>query len=293
MRLSIKLTIAMSLVAGIFYVPVGSAVADQIAFAVDDTENLFSVDLTTATATPIGYTGQFLEGLAISPSGSLFATDYLGNLYSLSKTTGAATLIGDTGLGDIEGLGFRGATLIGTDFSNTGGPTTVSSISTTTAAPTLITSFSQGAVRAMAVLNTNTIDVASDTPVSQSLVQVNLLTGTNLNLGQLPSNGSAVTGTDLISALNFGTDGVLYALDALGNEFTISSNGAGTLIGNTGDQYWLDLAMASFAFPAAADPPGDPPAAAPEPSSMALLLIAALGLIGVRGWRKSRESTQS
>ena len=262
MRLSIKLTIAMSLVAGIFYVPVGSAVADQIAFAVDDTENLFSVNLTTATATPIGYTGQFLEGLAISPSGSLFATDYLGNLYSLSKTTGAATLIGDTGLGDIEGLGFRGATLIGTDFSNTGGPTTVSSISTTTAAPTLITSFSQGAVRAMAVLNTNTIDVASDTPVSQSLVQVNLLTGTNLNLGQLPSNGSAVTGTDLISALNFGTDGVLYALDALGNEFTISSNGAGTLIGNTGDQYWLDLAMASFAFPAAADPPGDPPAAA-------------------------------
>ena len=118
MRLSIKLTIAMSLVAGIFYVPVGSAVADQIAFAVDDTENLFSVDLTTATATPIGYTGQFLEGLAISPTGSLFGTDYLGNLYSVSKTTGATTLIGDTGLGDIEGLGFRGATLIGTDFSN-------------------------------------------------------------------------------------------------------------------------------------------------------------------------------
>jgi hypothetical protein len=145
----------------------------------------------------------------------------------------------------------------------------------------------------MALLNTNTIDVASDTPVSQSLVQVNLLTGTNLNLGQLPSNGSAVTGTDLISALNFGTDGMLYALDALGNEFTISSNGAGTLIGNTGNQDWLDLAMASFAFPAAADPPGDPPAAAPEPSSMAVLLIAALGLIGVRAWRKSGGSTQS
>ena len=74
-------------------------------------------------------------------------------------------------------------------------------------------------------MNTNTIDVASDTPVSQSLVQVNLLTGFNTVLGQLPSNGMAVTGTDLISALDFGTDGVLYALDALGNEFTISSNG--------------------------------------------------------------------
>jgi hypothetical protein len=285
MRLSTKLTIAMSLVAGILYIPLRSAGADQLAFAVDNTETLFSVDLTTATATPVGFTGQFLQGLAVSPTGSLFGTDYLGNLYSVSKTTGAATFIGGTGLGDIEGLAFRGATLIGTDFSDLGGPTTVSAISTTTAAPTLITSFSQGPVRAVALLNTNTIDVASDSPVSQSLVQVNLLTGTNLDLGQLPSNGLAVTGTDLISALNFGTDGGLYALDALGNEFTISSNGAGTMVGNTGGQDWLDLTMASTVL--------DPTDAVPEPNSMALLLMAALGLMGVRAWRRSGGSTQS
>jgi hypothetical protein len=201
-------------------------------------------------------------------------------------------MIGTTGLGDIEGLGFRGTTLIGTDFSNLGGPTTVSAINTSTAAPTTITSFSQGPVRAMALLNTNTIDVASDSPVSQSLVQVNLLTGTNLNLGQLPSNGLAVTGSDLISALNFGTDGVLYALDALGNEFMIASNGAGIPVGNTGGQDWLDLTMASTVL----DPPltlastsADP---VPEPSSMALLLVAALGLICVRAWQRSRGSTQ-
>src|SRR5207253_10913116 len=130
-----------------------------------------------------------------------------------------------------------------------------------------ITSFSQGPVRAMAVspLNTNTVDVASDSPVSQSLVSVNLLTGTNTSLGQLPSAGA-----DLIAALNFGTDGVLYALDPLGNEFTISSNGAGTLVGNTGGQYWLDLTI-------------DPPDPVPEPNTMALLLTA-LGLISVRAW---------
>lgn len=284
MRLSTKLTIAMSLVAGILYVPISSAEADQLAFAVDDTGNLSSVDLTTATATPIGYTGQLLEGLAISPLGSLFGTDDYGNLYSVSKTTGAATMIGTTGLGDVEGLGFRGTTLIGTDFSNLGGPTTVSAINTTTAAATTITSFSQGPVRAMAVLNSipNTIDVASDSPVSQSLVQVNLLTGTNMNLGQLPSNGLAVTGTDLISALNFGTDGVLYALDALGNEFTISSNGAGTLVGNTGGQYWLDMTMASTVLD-----PSDP---VPEPDSMALLLTAALGLMGIRVCRRDQAA---
>jgi hypothetical protein len=147
MRVSTKLTIATSLVVGILQFSVRSAAADQIGFAVDNTTNLFSVDLTTATATPIGFTGQLLQGLAVSPTGSLFGTDYLGNLFSVSKTTGAATLIGSTGLGDIEGLTFRGTTLIGTNFSNLGGPTTVSAIDTTTAAATTITSFSQGPAR--------------------------------------------------------------------------------------------------------------------------------------------------
>src|SRR6202047_2731953 len=267
MRLSTALAIAMSLVAGIPDFSVRSAAADQIGFAVDNTENLFSVNLTTATATPIGFTGQFLQGLAFSPQSGLFGTDFLGNLYSVSKTTGAATFIGSTGLGDIEGLTFRGSTLIGTNFSNLGGPTTVSAIDTATAAATPITSFSQGPVRALALLNPNTIDVASDSPTSQSLVQVNLLTNQVTDLGLLPGTGAA-----LIAALGFGTDGVLYALDPFGNEFTIASNGAGVLVGNTGGQYWLDLTVA---------PPGDP---VPEPHSLALLLTAALRLIRLRAW---------
>ena len=279
MRPSIKITIAMSLVAGILHFSARGSAADQFGFAVDNTETLFSVDLTTATAKPIGFTGQFLQGLAVSPAGSLFGTDFLGNLFSVSSTTGAATLIGNTGLGDIEGLSFRGTTLIGTNFSNLGGPTTVSAINTTTAAPTTITTFSQGPVRAMAVLNSNTIDVASDSPVSQSLVQVNLLNGTNTVLGQLPSTGAA-----LIAAMNFGTDGNLYALDPLGNEFIIASNGAGIPVGNTGGQYWLDLTMASTVL--------DGPAAVPEPNSMALVFIAALSLIGVHAWRRAGGSTR-
>jgi hypothetical protein len=235
MRLAAKLAIAISLVAGILNFSARSAAAGGLqGFAVDNTETLFSVDLTTATATPIGPTGQFLQGLAFSPAGSLFGTDYLGNLFSVSKTTGATTLIGSvnvggTSVGDIEGLTFRGGTLIGTNFSDLGGPTTVYSIDTTTAAATAITSFSQGPVRAMTLLNPNTIDVASDSPLSQSLVNVNLLTGTNANLGQLPSTGAA-----LIAALGFGIDGNLYALDPFGNEFMLASNGAGFLVGNTG-----------------------------------------------------------
>lgn len=290
MRPSIKLTIAMSLVTGIFCVSVRNAAADQIGFAVNATENLFTVDLTTATATPVGFTGQFLQGLAVSPQGALFGTDYLGNLFSVNRTTGAATQIGSTGLRDIEGLSFRGTSLIGTNFSSMGGPTTVFAINTTNAVPTPIASFSQGPVRAMAVLNPNTIDVVSDTPVAQSLVSVNLLTGTNTSLGQLPSTGSA-----LIAALNFGTDGVLYALDALGNEFTIASNGAGTFVGNTGGQDWLDLAMAStslLTMASTAFDPTDPPDV-PEPNSMALFLMAVAGLMSVRAWQRSGGTTQN
>jgi hypothetical protein len=122
------------------------------------------MDLTTATETPIGFIGKFLQGSAVSPQGGLFGTDYRGNLFSVSKTTGAPTLIGSTGVGDIEGLTFRSTTLIGTNFSNMGGPTTVYAIDTTTAAATAIISLSQGPMHAMAVLNPNTIDVASDTP---------------------------------------------------------------------------------------------------------------------------------
>jgi hypothetical protein len=210
MRRSAKLSIAIVLGAEILAFSVRGAAADQFGFAVDNTESLFSVDLTTATATPIGSTGQFLQGLAVSPSGGLFGTDYLGNLFSVSKATGAATLIGSTGVGDIEGLSFRGTTLIGTDFSNLGGPTTVYAIDTATAAATPITSFSQGPVRAVALLNPNTIDVASDSPVSQSLVSVNLLTGTNTSLGSCPvwvrlsspRSTSGLTGTSMLSTLS-------------------------------------------------------------------------------------------
>ena len=66
----------------------------------------------------------------------------------------------------------------------------------------------------------------------------------------------------------------------------IASNGAGIPVGNTGGQDWLDLTMASTVLDGIVG-------TVPEPNSMALLLIGALGLISVRAWQRSRGSTQS
>jgi hypothetical protein len=262
---------------GVLVFSARDAPADQIGYAVESLSselgNLYSVDLTKATATLIGPTVPVLDGLAISPDNTLFGTDLLGDLRSININTGASTLIGSTALGFVEGLDFNGATLLGTNLNPT---TTVYQINTTTAAPTPITSY-QGVTRAMAVLNPTTIYVVVQPPAPPNVLlevleSVSLITGAATVLGQLPNIA-------FIGSLDFGTDGNLYALDVAGNDFVINqTNGSGTLIGNTGGQKWVTLTI---------------PTAVSEPSSVSLLLIAALGLIGVRATALRREQEQA
>ena len=188
--------------------------------------SLSSVDLTTATATSIGPTGQFLPGSAISPHGSLFATDFLGNLFSVSKHHRR---------GDAHRR-YRRRRRRGPDVQRHNpdrhqlqrprrpddGICDRHDHCRTHADHQLFAGPGARDGRA----EPEQIDVASDSPVSQSLVQVNLLTGTNTSLGQLPSMGAALS-PRLISE----RDGVLYALDPFGNEFMIASNGAGIPVG--------------------------------------------------------------
>src|SRR5690349_17350672 len=91
---------------------------DVFAYGVATDENLYQIDVTTGATTLLGSTGQFMEGLALSPGGQLFGTDSSGLLYSINPLTGASTLIGDTGRGNVEGLDFNGNTLVGSDFKD-------------------------------------------------------------------------------------------------------------------------------------------------------------------------------
>ena len=241
--------------------------ADQIGYSSSARGALFTVDLTKGSFIDlIGGPGiDLLEGLAFSPGGTLFGTDDRGNLYSINKTTAATSLIGNTGLGDIEGLDFNGSTLLGTNFGNS--PTTVYSINTTTAAATPITSFAGRAVSAMAAQDASTILVASEPTSSgpQFLVSVDLLTGADTVLGRLSS-------TDIATGFDFGTDGNLYEIDLSGNIYIVDpSNASSIFVGSTCADDVLDLAIAT---------------AVPEPSSVALLLVAGgIGLMCIRAGR--------
>ncbi|MBX9581168.1 MAG: DUF4394 domain-containing protein [Gemmataceae bacterium] len=224
--------------------------AAPIGYAIDTSQNLFSIDLGTATATLIGPTGAgFFESLAVSPGGALYGADTGGNLYSINTGTGAATFIGSTGLGNIEGMDFNGSTLLAADFNT---PTTIYSINTATAVPTpVVTSdVADGPTRAFAVQNATTGFIVTDTPTFQTLQRIDLTTGVTTAVGTI---------TGFVAAIDFDGSGTLYGLDGSGNVYTIDpTTGAQTLVGNTGENFWLALAI-----------PADT-AAVPEPTTLAL-----------------------
>ena len=242
----------------------------QLAYGVD-IDNLYTVNLSTATSSLIGQTGApLMEGLALSSSGQLFGTDGNGYLYSLSKTTGTATLIGITGRGNIEGLGFVGSQLLGIDFNNI---PTIFSINTATALTTNVVTLNNpiGRVRAMTILDSTHVLVLGDNPVYQDLSNVDLTSGNVTVIGQVPGKNSY--------AIGFGADGILYSLDREGNEYRINqANASGTLIGNTGGQLWLDIAS----LPNGAS-------AVPEPGSIALLAGFGISSLFALKLRKRRK----
>jgi len=249
----------------LLFVMSACAWASPIAFAVDNNDNLYTVDLATASKTLVGSTGQFLEGLAMSPGGVLFGTSDTGNLYTINKVTGAATLVGNTGLGDLEGLVFNGSTLLAVNFTSSG-PSTIYSLNTSTGTPTaLVTeSSSTGLDVAMAVLDANDVLISGNT--NNTLYKVNLTTGGVTTIG-------IMTDLNLIAALSFLSNGNLYALDSGGNAYQVNPNNAAlSSIGSTGSNFWLDMTTngGSISGPAT-----------PEPATLSLL-GAGLALFGLR-----------
>jgi len=214
----------------------------NFAFAVDRNANLYRVDLDNASATLVGITGVFLEGLGLSPDGRLFGTDTGGNLYQLNTTSGAATLVGSTNCScDIEGLHFFGSMLVGVGLT-TAPPAFLSINTQTGASTTLVTANSStGPVRAMTANDPNHALLSTANGAFQhALYSVDLVTGDATFIG-VPQ-----VGTTFLAAMDFNRAGTLYALDANGNEWTVDPcTAAVTLVGNTGSIFWLDMAASA------------------------------------------------
>jgi hypothetical protein len=239
--------------------------AGPITFAVDNADNLYTVDLATASKTLVGSTGQFLEGLALSPGGVLYGTTNTGILYSINTSTGAATLVGNTGLGDLEGLVFNGSTLLAVNFTSS--PSTIYSLNLSTGAPTaLVTEASStGLDVAMAVLDANDVLISGNG--NDTLYKVNLATGAVTNIATMAD-------PNLIAAMSFLSNGNLYALDSTGSAFQVNPNtGALTSIGSTGSIFWLDMTTNGSIVGSTS--------ATPEPGTLTLL-GAGLALFSLR-----------
>lgn len=242
-RCYVGVLICLTLVVSLLRIAV-PAQASPLAFAIDNVGGLYSIDLTTATATLIGTTSMAGRpgGLALSSSGVLFATDwnfsssFRSKLYSIDPETAETTAIGETGAGLIFALDFNGTTLFGSQFKRN---PRISSMNTATGESGGITNFGDSNLRidALTALSSSTMLVMTRLQGSH-----NVLRSIDINTGVTGVPLGASRGP-VIGAMDFASDGNLYGVDFTGGVWQINpTTGERTAIGNTGNHYWFGLA---------------------------------------------------
>jgi sugar lactone lactonase YvrE len=235
-------------------------------------DQLYRVDPATGAVTLVGSTSA--NGLT-TPGGLAWGGSQMyvidlegGELFTLDLNTGTPTLIGGSGISGWQGLAARpsdGALFAVHQSGN------LYSISATTGAATLIGEMGTGIRSALVFDGAGTLWTVEFS--TGALGTVNTATGT------VTAGATTISG---LQGLTFSAGGTAYAVNTTTDSlYTINlSTVAATLVGAmTGTQFVKGLEFDAF----------PPSSEVPEPGSLALLGLGALGLGGMRLLRRSKN----
>lgn len=245
------------------------AAAAPIGWSVDVlTGNLVKLDLGTGSLTTVGATGfPVIRSLAFSSSGALFGIDQLGaQLLSIDPGTGATAVVGPLGSGTagIGGLVFDAAgTLYYADEFNEN----LYTVNTATGAASLVGSMGQS-VTGLAFRADGTLFGYADNP-DNTLVTINKLTGLATTVGAI----------GLVSP-----DGGI-AFDDAGQLWAVFQSGQYGIVNQATGAVALNGSFAGVQL-SALDIQLQPAAGVPEPTSIGLVALSALGLLSHRRRRR-------
>jgi hypothetical protein len=161
-------------------------------YGVDFSSDLYRIDTANAVATLIGPLSAEVNGLVVSPEGTLYASGGY-ELYTVNLTSGSATNVGTTGYASSGDLAFApDGTLLMSAEPSLGGPNdSIVKLGLSTAYGTLIGSIGQGSVYGLGE-SYGTLFAAT---ASGELLTVDPSTGASTVLaagGDLSANGMAV-----------------------------------------------------------------------------------------------------
>lgn len=237
--------------------------ADFIDYVTSQIGQFGTIDLQTGQFTSVGTTDYSPQDLTRLPGGTLFGVDSSTNLRIVNPATGSSTVVGTMGDSIFATKLRSDGTMFGIGSSN------LYTINTSTAAPTLVgpTGLSIGGLYDMA-FDGNNLFLTNN----ENLYSVNTSTGSASLIGSI---GFEVASMD-------SENGTLYGFTSDGTSI-ISINtttGAGTVV--SAQDTTLNVVFG-------AAPAAGASVSTPEPSSLTLLALGSLGLIGHR-WRRRRQS---
>ena len=229
----VRLVLTAVVAAGLasIWAPPAEAGSATTAYSVksDVDDQLYRVNLQTGASTAIGATGfGDLEGLALSPDGTLFAVDDTTDvLVTINTTTGAATSVGALGIA-VNDLGLTfdcaGNLFMSTDAPS---PEKLYKLNPATGAATEVGDQGQD-VTGLTARGSTVYGLGGDS--TNNLVTMNTTTGAATAVGAL---GASLAISD--GGLDFDDNGVLWGLSDTGPTFTINtSTGAATAVSDAG-----------------------------------------------------------